>query len=297
MNVRALQCFIKVYEKKSINAAAKEVFISPQGLSKVIKQLEIDLEADLFSRGTQGMEATESGELLYARAKHVCYLMEDIKKEISIINGSSSALNVVVTYSTAAAFPFDLLLTFSETNPNIRVKLREYSDEHNVADLFEEEADVGLIMGHEGLKNCNYELIMSGELVAVARNDHPLAAEKAIALEQLEDVDLVLKSVEEGKDHVFLDRCLERGLAPRVTYQSGNIATVHELCLKKGCVAVSVDFIERSFLPEGLRVIPLKERLPVNMYLITRNREIQSKAVSLFRKFIIDHAQKKRRGN
>ncbi len=40
MNTRTLRCFIEVYEKKSIAAAAKEVYISPQGLSKIIRQLE-----------------------------------------------------------------------------------------------------------------------------------------------------------------------------------------------------------------------------------------------------------------
>ncbi|WP_062049562.1 LysR family transcriptional regulator [Bacillus sp. JCM 19034] len=81
MNIEVLQHFIKVYEKKSVNSAAKDLFITPQGLSKTIKQLELDLEAELFIRGPRGMVATECGELLHARAKHICYLMEDIKRK------------------------------------------------------------------------------------------------------------------------------------------------------------------------------------------------------------------------
>ena len=81
MNTESLEYFIKVYEKKSFNAAAKDLFITPQGLSKMVKQLEMDLETELFYRGSRGVEPTEYGELLYARAKHICYLIEDIKKE------------------------------------------------------------------------------------------------------------------------------------------------------------------------------------------------------------------------
>lgn len=118
MNTESLEYFIKVYEKKSFNSAAKDLFITPQGLSKMVKQLEMDLETELFYRGSRGVEPTEYGELLYARAKHICYLIEDIKKEISIMSGSKGILNLMVTYSTAAALPMNLLLGFPKEYPN-----------------------------------------------------------------------------------------------------------------------------------------------------------------------------------
>jgi len=294
MNVKALQCFIKVYEKKSINAAAKEVYMSPQGLSKVIKQLEIDLEAELFSRGAQGMEATESGELLYARARHVCYLMEDIKKEISIINGSKGTLNVVVTYSTSTVLPFDFIFGFSTIYPNIQIKLKEYPDEYPIADLFEEEADIGLIIGHEGIKNCKYELMVPGELVAIVSQKHPLAQKSQISLKDLEKEPLVLKATEEDKEHQVMEKFLEYGMRPKVFYESGNLVTLHKLCEDYLSVGISVDFIEEFFRNEKLKILRLKEKLPENIYMITRNREIQNKAIALFQEYLTDAFKKQK---
>ncbi len=293
MNTEALEYFIKVYENKSVSSAAKDLFITPQGLSKAIKQLEMDLQVELFYRGSRGMEATEYGELLYARAKHICYLMEDIKKEISIMNGEKSSLSVVVTYATTSSLPPDLLFGFSEIHPKIQMKLREFPDEYPVGKLFEEEVDVGLIMGHEEIENCEYDLILQGEVVVLVSKKHPLAVKDEISIIELENEPLVLKSVEPGKEHSLVNKCLEYGFTPHVKHEVGNIITAHKLCELNGLVTVSVDFVEDALKDERLKIIRLKEKIPQNIYLITRKRFIQSKAVSLFRSYIKQYIEEK----
>ena len=64
MNTKDLKCFQAVYEEKSVSRAARRLFITPQGLSKIIRQLEEELQASLFVRTARGMEATESGKFL-----------------------------------------------------------------------------------------------------------------------------------------------------------------------------------------------------------------------------------------
>ncbi|MCM8710755.1 LysR family transcriptional regulator [Clostridium sp. SYSU_GA19001] len=290
MNTESLQYFIKVYEKKSISSAAKDLFITPQGLSKTIKQLETDLQVELFCRGTRGMEATEYGELLYARAKHICYLMDDIKKEISIMSREKSTISVVVTYSASTAVPTKLLFGFSKLYPNVQMKLREFPDEYPIYKLFEEEADAGLIMGHEGIENCEYDLVVSGEVVIAVPKNHPLSVKDEISVMDLENVPLVIKSVEEGKEHSFIDKCLEFGFTPHIEQELGNITTLHKLCEADGLAVVSVDFVEEAINNQKLKIIRLKEKIPQNIYLITRKRFIQSKALALFRRYIKENS-------
>ncbi len=291
MNTDVLQCFIKVYEKKSITLAAKDLFITPQGLSKAIKQLELDLQVELFYRTARGMEATEYGELLYARAKHICYLIEDIKKEISITSESESILNVVVTYATTSALPPDFLFGFSDVHPNLQIKLKEFPDEYPIRNLFQEEAEVGLVMGHEDIDNCDYELMIPGETVILVSKNHPLAIKNQISVMELENEPLILKSVEPGTEHGFVDKCLEYAFTPLVKHETGNIANAHILCESKGLVAVSIDFVEEALKNEKLKVIKLKEKIPQNIYLVIRKKEIQSRAVNLFKKYIKEYCR------
>ncbi|WP_058306129.1 LysR family transcriptional regulator [Gracilibacillus massiliensis] len=286
MNTEALEYFIKVYEKKSVTAAAKDLYITPQGVSKTIKQLELELETELFYRGPRGVEATEAGELLHARAKHLRYLIEDIKQEISIISGSKGILNVLVTYSTTAVLPVDYLFQFSEIYPDIQLKLREYPDEYPLANLFDDEVDVGLVMDPEGIDNCEYEVIAEGEVVLIVSNSHPLAAREEVSVEELTDDPIVVKAVSNGKEHLFIEKCLEQGFSPNIVHEFGSILTAHRLCEINEYVGISIDFVEESIDNKHLTKVRLKDKIPQHVYLVYRKRGVQSKVVSLFQKYI-----------
>ncbi|MBS5927857.1 MAG: LysR family transcriptional regulator [Clostridium sp.] len=294
MNTEALEYFIKVYEKKSVTSAAKDLFITPQGLSKTIKQLELDLQTELFYRGTRGVDATEYGELLYARAKHICYLIEDLKKEISVMSGSKGTLNLVVTYASSTVLPSDLLFGFPKEYPNIQMKLKEVPDEFPVGKLFEdEEVDVGLVLVNEKANSCDYELILKGEVVIVVSKDHHLADRDEISIEELEDEPLLIKAVEAGGEHSFVSKCLEHGFTPTIEYEIGNVITAHMLCKANKDAYVSISYIENFINDDKLKVIKLKEKIHQNIYLVTKKRPIQSKVVSLFKNYVDEHIKNK----
>ena len=48
MDTKDLRCFRLVYEERSINQAARHLFITPQGLSRIISRLEEELHTILF---------------------------------------------------------------------------------------------------------------------------------------------------------------------------------------------------------------------------------------------------------
>ncbi|MGD6942770.1 LysR family transcriptional regulator [Cytobacillus gottheilii] len=293
MNIEALQHFNKVYQMKSINSAAKELFITPQGLSKTIKQLELELEAELFDRNPRGMVATEAGELLYARSQHIVYLMEDLKKEISILSGRKGTLNAVVTYSSTTVLPVEILYEFSRSYPDIQVKITELPDDSSLNQMFQEDVDLALVTDFEDIENCEHELIRLGEAVAVVSTNHHLAEKQIVSIEDLREEPLVVKSVAKGKEHAFVDKCLDKGFTPNVVHEFGSILTAHRLCELNGFVAISVDFVEAAFLENNLKVLKLKEKIPQNIYLVSRKRGIQSKAIMLFKSYIKDQSEQK----
>lgn len=53
MDTKDLRCFRQVYEDRSINQAAKQLFITPQGLSRIITKLEGELQAPLLKEHQQ----------------------------------------------------------------------------------------------------------------------------------------------------------------------------------------------------------------------------------------------------
>ena len=65
MKFEHIQLFMQVVEIGSISQAAKQGYITQQGLSQALKQLESELGVELFHRSNKGMELTEEGRKFY----------------------------------------------------------------------------------------------------------------------------------------------------------------------------------------------------------------------------------------
>lgn len=64
MRFETLRYFTEIAESKSLAAAARRLFISHQGLSKAIRQMEQELGVELFTRSGRGLELTEAGRAI-----------------------------------------------------------------------------------------------------------------------------------------------------------------------------------------------------------------------------------------
>ncbi len=69
MDIKSLRYFITVAEELNITKAAEKLNLSQPPLSIQIRNLEAELDTVLFIRGKRNLELTESGRLLYRRAK------------------------------------------------------------------------------------------------------------------------------------------------------------------------------------------------------------------------------------
>ena len=58
-----LKSFQVVYQERSMNQAAKKLYITSQGLGRIIQNLEKELGVQLFERSARGVEPTEAAEL------------------------------------------------------------------------------------------------------------------------------------------------------------------------------------------------------------------------------------------
>lgn len=65
MDLKQIELFLKVAEKKSFTRAAEELFVTQQLVSKRISELEKELGVQLFERTTKMVKLTEVGQLAY----------------------------------------------------------------------------------------------------------------------------------------------------------------------------------------------------------------------------------------
>ncbi|MBQ2777325.1 MAG: LysR family transcriptional regulator [Peptococcaceae bacterium] len=96
MKIEHIQLFCEVVESGSISQAAKNGFISQQGLSMAMKQIESELGIGLFQRSNKGVKLTEDGEKFYCCCDAMMKLYNNFLFDIHDA-GDSNTFNVYIT--------------------------------------------------------------------------------------------------------------------------------------------------------------------------------------------------------
>jgi len=71
LNIRDLQCFVKVYELKSFSRAADALDTVQSQVSARVQRLEQNMETPLFVRLHRGVVPTAKGEVMFQYAQRV----------------------------------------------------------------------------------------------------------------------------------------------------------------------------------------------------------------------------------
>lgn len=97
MTLTQLKYAITVAHARSMNEAARRLFISQPSLSSAIKELETEIGIDLFRRTNRGVSVTPEGEEFIGYARQVVeqyqlieskYVEKENQKEIQRINAA-----------------------------------------------------------------------------------------------------------------------------------------------------------------------------------------------------------------
>src|SRR5512140_1608393 len=77
-----MEAFVRSVERGGFSAAARELRVTPSGLSKLVTRLERALGARLLNRTTRKLTTTAEGELFLARCRRILAEMEDAENEV-----------------------------------------------------------------------------------------------------------------------------------------------------------------------------------------------------------------------
>ena len=82
MNTRNFKCFQAVYEERNLQVAANKLFLSPQGLSRIIKSLEEEVGTPLFVRNkSAGTRARKVLQDIKKTCQEIRVSIQGAKKE------------------------------------------------------------------------------------------------------------------------------------------------------------------------------------------------------------------------
>ena len=184
MKLSALQAFVAAVEEGSLRGASRRLGVSQPALSKLVRELEIELAASLLERHSQGVKPTAQGQVLFEHAINVAQELETAVDQIQQLGGHMRGeLNIAaVPVATMLLIP-EALRTFSRAFPDIRLRVSEELFVDQLQKLRNGQVDmvVGGIPDRLASGEFVTEVLMETHMVVVARRNSRYANARRLA--------------------------------------------------------------------------------------------------------------------
>ncbi len=195
MELRQLRYFAKAAEMLNFSDAAKALNIAQSSLSQQIKQLEDELDVQLFSRNSHSIRMTEAGEVMLPLALRTIHDAENCTERIhdlqKLLNGT---LNIGVTYSFSPILT-ETVMSFMSMYPRIKLNII-YKPMGELMELLAKR-DLDFVLAFkptQPIADVESHILFQNSLSAVVSTTHPLASKDKIRLSELAKYELALPS-------------------------------------------------------------------------------------------------------
>ncbi len=196
MTLNQLQYVVAIADTRSMNEAARTLYISQPSLSAAVKELEKELGMELFRRNNRGVILTPQGEEFLGYARQVTEQSRLLRERFIEKKNSKKRFSVSMQHYTFAVKAFvELVKQFGMEEYEFAVH------ETRTADVIEDvknfRSEIGVLYVNDFNRKVLMKLFAESELefngilecgiYAYLWKGHPLANQKEIALEELQE--------------------------------------------------------------------------------------------------------------
>lgn len=262
VELKHLRYFVAVAEHLNFSAAARELFITQQALSRIVQQLEHDVGVRLLDRTTRSVTLTPAGAALLDSARTSLAMVDDAVTRTRRLGGVARPLRIDVS-SAGLDTGAHILRILRREHPHQPIHQVEDGAPRGMTALLAGKLDILIALDTHRPLGISAEPLRREPVLAAMAADHPLARLDAIPVARLAEVELLLPSEEAAAEWLdFVDRfCRAAGVTPRrwpgVTHGSAAAAAVLR---EYGCVTPTVAWAEP---PPDLVFRPLVDPVPI----------------------------------
>ena len=242
MEYRQLLNFLGICEEKNFTRASQRRFITQQGISKSIKDLEEELGVPLFFRTRNGIKLTEFGSFLSDAAKSYIdqydYMLETIKQlkektrsyiSIGIINGINDIL------------PLNFFKTFMDSHSDISLNLMSFTDDECQNAIAEHKLQLGLSSAPVDTNHFESRFSKKSRIALIAGKGHRLSGSSSVTMKELKNEEVIILN----NNKYLIDVCKHNNVKSIIHLKASEISLIYELCSTNRMVAFWADSIYR----------------------------------------------------
>ena len=173
----ALEALVAIVNHGSFRAAAEELHKAQSSVSYAIKNLEKELEIEVFNRKSYRPKLTETGRLIYNKAKHILKMQDEL---VDFTESLKSGVEAKLALSISVVSPnevfTEVLKNFKLKFPQTELKLFFSSFEGPLQSLMAEESDMIISSNPPAQVDLDKLYWRTVEYIPVCIPDYPAAS-------------------------------------------------------------------------------------------------------------------------
>ncbi len=291
MDIKQLRYFLEVYECGSFAAAAKQIYISAQGLNVALLRLEEELNCQLFVRTSSGVTLSEEGRYLLPYAQSIVNKMDEVENYYKqAADKRKTRIQVVGAYGAVPEIVGGLINRFEEARPQYCVQVEELPDMRCDLAVEQGRCELGFGIGPLDEKLFESHLLLSIKTCLLVHRDHPFAEMKLATVDLLRDLPVMAMN-DKFKNTLSLRQvCRERGFEPIIRFSAAETSAIYRMVAKNLGVGISLWSVAEIFGNENVVAIPFEEReLNWDILMFKRRGRTLSPGTQALEKYICRH--------
>lgn len=247
MTSQQLEYVLILAEERSFSKAAQRLFVTQPSLSQFIKNLEAQLNIQLFDRSTSPIGLTLAGQAYVDAARQINNIETSLKNQIAdITNLKTGILSLGTDAFRASCLLPKSISVFKEKHPGIHIKMIENNQQELENNIIDGSLDLLIGTGDYDDRLYQAEVLAEEKLYLAISESNPicntlheyqLTAEdiqtesdvfvnaKPLPLSILKDQNFILLNRSQAYNTTCIDLCQSYGFAPNTVLYTDHMET------------------------------------------------------------------------
>ncbi|MDX3530174.1 LysR family transcriptional regulator [Streptomyces sp. ID05-39B] len=275
LNLERLRTLDALARHGSVSGAAAGLHITTSAVSQQMAKLEREVGQQLLAKNGRGVRLTDAGRLLADHAARILSHVELAQSDLEAQRGQVVGELRLSAFPTAARGLFPVALAgLREEHPGLRVRSCELEPEHGIAGVIRGDLDLAVVLDWynkpmpvpDGLVKAP---ILDDPADVAMPAGHPLAGRDEVDLGEFAGDEWITWGDGEFCHEWLMFTLRSRGVEPIVGHRAAETHT--QLGLVAAGLGVCIaPLLGRHPVPEGIVIVPLRQRLRRHVYAVWR---------------------------
>ncbi|TFE00001.1 LysR family transcriptional regulator [Jeotgalibacillus sp. R-1-5s-1] len=276
MDIRQLQYFSEVAKQRSFTKAARQLHVTQPTLSKMVKNLEDELEVTLIDRTARNISLTDAGEIVFEQAQKVINSIEDLSVSLyDTMNVKKGKITIGLPPVISTLFFPRIIAECQKRFPEVTISLIEVGAQKVEQKVLEGEVDFGFVLLPVDEERFDVIEFVHQEIKLLVHKSHPLADREQIDLIELKEDAFLLLSKEFTLNSRTIEVCINAGFTPKIAYESSQWDFIVGMVSKNLGVTLMPEQIGRRVTDPDVRMVHLSKPFPwVLGMILAKNRYV-----------------------